>query len=207
MVSITDCPKSTIENIMKNYMQCIVSTRDRIILRNSNFNNMLTFAYVRKRNSAAWRAMWLPSQKKICQAKSTGKVLLIFFFFFFFFDKQGIIYQHVVPSASHGQRSTINSKYYCEVLKTLFTHIIKKDRNWRRNSSTTTITYVHILPVRLRFSQSTESRSWSIPLTVLTLPHTIFDSFCTWNPHFGDRDLTPMKQLLQCQIFNSILSI
>ncbi len=55
---------------------------------------------------------------KIHQAKSVGKMMLIIFFL----DECGTIYRCVVPYTSQGQKWTI----YCEVLKSLFTHIVKK---------------------------------------------------------------------------------
>ncbi len=43
-----------------------------------------------------------------------------------FCGKCGIIYRHVIPSTSHGQKQSVDYEYYCEVLRTLFAHIIKK---------------------------------------------------------------------------------
>ncbi len=34
----------------------------------------------------------------------------------------------MVPSAGQGPKRTVNSEYFCEVLKTLFKHIAKKKR-------------------------------------------------------------------------------
>ncbi len=74
-----------------------------------------------KQESAARKNLQSSPQKKIYQTKSIGKVILIFFFY-----ECEIIYWYVVPSTSQGQKWTINSKYYCEVLKTLFTYIAEK---------------------------------------------------------------------------------
>ncbi len=73
-----------------------------------------------KEETAAWRSSRTPTWKKIHQARFVGKVMLIFFF-----NEHGIIYQHVVPLGSQGQKQTVNSKYYWEVLKTLFAHSAK----------------------------------------------------------------------------------
>ncbi len=121
----------------------------------------------------------------------------------FFFNECRIIYQHVVPSTSQRQKQTVNSEYYWEFWKCC-SHILlkkKKGLKWRRNAPSSMITHILILLIRWQcFSQEMGSGSQSIPLTALI-------SHRAWNSHFGDRDSSLMKQLLQRWIPAPILSI
>ncbi len=206
----------------------------RIILWNCNFNYVLTFAYLWKTNiemtchscPVSSNAMkhgpiitTLKQSKKVqpgghcdhCGERRSMRLNLSAKWcssFFLFFNECGIIYWHGVSSSNQGQKWTINSEYYCEVLKTLFTHIAKKrlelkkkfilhhDNTWPYTSSK-----------MIAFLAKQEIEVKGRPLTTLNLSCTIFGSFCAWNPHFGDRDSTSVKQLLQWRILNSILPL
>ncbi len=76
-----------------------------------------------KQESATWKTQVSPRKQKVRQEPSVGKVMLIAFF-----DNRGLVYQHFVPA-----NVTVNSEYYCGVLKMLHTHIAKKRPDMKRS--------------------------------------------------------------------------